>query len=62
MTVCPWKGKASYYHLTVGVETNRDAAWQYRHPFPLARRVKNRVAFWHGVRVVPVGDDQRVRR
>ncbi len=27
------------------------------HDIPLARRVKNRVAFWHGVRVVPVRDE-----
>jgi uncharacterized protein (DUF427 family) len=61
MTICPWKGKASYYHLTVDGETNRDAAWQYRHPLPLARKVKNRVAFWHGVQVVRVRDEQEAR-
>jgi len=62
MTICPWKGKASYYHLTVDGDTNPDVAWQYQRPFPLARRVKNRVAFWHGVRVVPAVDEQRARR
>ncbi len=42
---CPWKGIASYYSLTVDGRTRPDAAWQYRHPTPLARKVKNRVAF-----------------
>ena len=62
MTICAWKGKASYYHLTVDGQTNPDAAWQYRHPLPLARKVKDRVAFWHGVRVVPAIDELQVRR
>jgi uncharacterized protein (DUF427 family) len=62
MTICAWKGMASYYHLTVDGVTNPNAAWQYRHPLPLARKVKNRVAFWHGVRVVPAIDELQVRR
>ncbi len=62
VTICPLKGKASYYHLTVGGQVNHDAAWQYRHPIPLARRVKNLVAFWHGVRVVPVRDEHEAVR
>ena len=62
MTICSWKGEASYYHLTIGGQVNSDAAWQYRHPLPLARRVKNRVAFWHGVQVVPVRDEDEARR
>ncbi len=39
-TICPWKGKASYYTLTVDGVTSKDAAWQYQHPLPLARKVK----------------------
>lgn len=53
-TVCPWKGLASYYSVTVDGVTNPDAAWFYPHPSPLARKVKGRVAFWKGVRVEPV--------
>ncbi|MEY9886648.1 uncharacterized protein (DUF427 family) [Catenulispora sp. MAP5-51] len=26
-TVCPWKGLASYYTVTVAGEANADAAW-----------------------------------
>ncbi len=56
-SVCPWKGVASYYTVTVDGVANPDAAWSYPHPTPLARKVKNRVAFWHGVDVQVVGDD-----
>jgi len=55
-SVCPWKGLATYHSLTVDGVTNVDAAWGYQHPFPLARRIKGRVAFWRGVEVVS-GDD-----
>jgi uncharacterized protein (DUF427 family) len=53
-TVCPWKGIASYHTVVVDGGSNRDAAWFYPHPSLLARRIKGRVAFWHGVRVEPV--------
>ena len=51
-SLCPWKGVASYDSVQAGGVSGRDAAWTYRHPSPLARRVKNRVAFWGPVRVV----------
>ena len=50
-TVCPWKGTASYYHVTVEGETNRDAAWSYPEPKEAARQITDRVAFWKGVQV-----------
>jgi uncharacterized protein (DUF427 family) len=56
-TVCPWKGIASYYTLTVDGVANPDAAWFYPHPSPLARKIKNRVAFWRGVDVRVVTDE-----
>lgn len=50
-SVCPWKGVARYYTVTVdGVELP-DAAWSYPHPLPFARRVKGRIAFWGGIDV-----------
>jgi uncharacterized protein (DUF427 family) len=64
-TVCPWKGVASYHTVSVDGVSNPDAAWFYPHPTPLARKVKNRVAFWHGVQVDPVSetaDRQEPRR
>lgn len=50
-SLCPWKGLASYYNVTVDGEVNPSAAWYYPHPSPLARRIKNHVAFWNGVHV-----------
>lgn len=61
-TVCPWKGLARYYSVTVDGETNPDAAWCYPRPFPFARMIKNHVAFWNGVLVEgePEGDRPRL--
>jgi uncharacterized protein (DUF427 family) len=50
-SLCPWKGIASYYTVTVDGRTNPDAAWYYPRPSPFARKLKNRVAFWNGVEV-----------
>jgi uncharacterized protein (DUF427 family) len=50
-TTCPWKGVASYYDVSVGGEVNADAAWYYPEPFEAAKQIKDRVAFWRGVRV-----------
>jgi len=53
-TVCPWKGLASYYTVTVDGEANADAAWYYPEPKPEAEHVRDRVAFWKGVKVETV--------
>ncbi len=50
-SLCFWKGIASYYDVATGDATLRSAAFTYRHPSPLARRIKGRVAFWNGVDV-----------
>ncbi|MGN6331464.1 MAG: permease [Motilibacteraceae bacterium] len=50
-TVCPWKGVAGYYTISVDGVQHPDTAWTYRHPSPLARRIKDRVAFWGDVEV-----------
>jgi uncharacterized protein (DUF427 family) len=52
-TVCAWKGTASYYHVSVDDKVSKDGVWYYPYPSLLARRVKDRVAFWHGVEVRP---------
>ena len=51
-TTCPWKGQASYYHLEVDGEVNKDAAWTYPDPKEKAQHIKDFVAFWKGVEVV----------
>lgn len=51
-TICPWKGTASYYNITVNGEENSDAAWYYSNPKEAAAQIEGRVAFWKGVEVV----------
>lgn len=59
-SLCPWKGLAHYYSVTVDGTVNPDAAWFYPHPSPLARRIKNHVAFRNGIVVEgePEGERQ----
>lgn len=52
-TVCPWKGTAHYYDVEVNGKRNSNAAWYYPEPKAAAREIKDRVAFWKGVRVEP---------
>ena len=51
-TICPWKGTASYYHVVVAGEVNKDAAWYYPEPKDAARQIAGYVAFWKGVQVL----------
>jgi uncharacterized protein (DUF427 family) len=50
-TVCHWKGTASYYDVVVDGEVNPAAAWYYPNPSDAASQIKDRIAFWRGVRV-----------
>jgi uncharacterized protein (DUF427 family) len=50
-TTCPWKGEASYYNVVVNGQSNKDAAWYYPQPKDAAAEIKNRIAFWRGVKV-----------
>lgn len=50
-TLCPWKGLASYYDVTTEHGTVTDVAWYYPHPSPLARRIKNHIAFYPEVTI-----------
>jgi uncharacterized protein (DUF427 family) len=50
-STCPWKGEASYYDIVVDSNVNRDAAWYYPEPKQAAENIKDRVAFWKGVKV-----------
>ena len=51
-TVCPWKGRASYYSLEHDGEVNTDAVWYYPEPKPDAATVRGRVAFCKGVKII----------
>ncbi|MDJ0457996.1 DUF427 domain-containing protein [Arthrobacter sp. NQ7] len=50
-SVCPWKGQAAYYSLDVDGKVNEDAAWYYSEPKKRAQPIKDRIAFWRGVRI-----------
>ncbi|WP_306357906.1 MULTISPECIES: DUF427 domain-containing protein [unclassified Nocardia] len=50
-TRCPWKGTAHYYTVVVDGRENPDAAWYYPRPSVAASKIRDHVAFWHGVEV-----------
>ncbi len=50
-SICPWKGKASYYHLEIDGKINANAAWYYPEPSLEAMKIKGYIAFWEGVEV-----------
>lgn len=50
-TICGWKGVAGYYNVTVDGKILENAAWYYADPSLAARKIKDRVAFWKGVKV-----------
>ena len=55
-TVCPWKGRASYYTIEVDGKVNTAAAWTYPSPSQAAANIKDHVAFWRGVKVEKSGN------
>ena len=50
-TKCAWKGTAHYYNVVVNGKVNANAAWYYPNPTAAAREIKDRIAFWKGVKV-----------
>ena len=50
-SVCPWKGTAHYHSLDLGGAMNENAVWYYPEPKDAAKQIKDRVAFWKGVKV-----------
>lgn len=52
MSVCPWKGTASYYTIVVNDKENVDAAWYYPSPKEAANEITGYIAFWNGVNVI----------
>ncbi|KIL66819.1 hypothetical protein M378DRAFT_103035, partial [Amanita muscaria Koide BX008] len=45
-TVCPWKGTASYYNVSVDGQTIKDAAWYYPNASDKAKSIEGYVAFY----------------
>ena len=54
ITICPWKGKASYLTVEVDGRSNEAAAWFYARPTPPARKIRGAVAFGPGVEIEDV--------
>ena len=52
-TVCPWKGTASYYDITVDGETFANVVWYYPTPKDAAAEIADRVAFGRPIVVAP---------
>lgn len=50
-TVCPWKGTASYFTVTVGDDSLENVAWTYKTPKDEAAEIKDYVAFYSQVTV-----------
>jgi uncharacterized protein (DUF427 family) len=50
-SLCFWKGHARYLSVAVDDEVLPDAAWYYPRPWPLARRIADRVGFWGDVQI-----------
>ena len=46
-TVCPYKGRASYWSVEVGGELVEDLAWSYEEPLPSVGAIAGLVAFWN---------------
>lgn len=51
-TVCPYKGQASYYTVSVDGKENENAAWYYPTTKQGFEKIAGRVAFWRGVEVL----------
>ncbi len=59
-TVCPWKGKASYYTLESGDHTTRDAVWYYPDPLPGYEALAGYYAFYPGLMEACIVDTEVV--
>jgi uncharacterized protein (DUF427 family) len=51
--VCSWKGTAKYFHVAIGEDISRDAAWCYPEPPRAAATITDHMAFRGGVEIVP---------
>ncbi len=45
-TYCPYKGDASYYTVTVGIESAENAVWAYEEPYDAVAAIAGHVAFY----------------
>lgn len=45
-SICPYKGKASYWSVRVGDRVAEDAVWSYMEPLPECPRIKGHLCFY----------------
>jgi uncharacterized protein (DUF427 family) len=45
-THCPYKGDASYFHLTSEGGRAENAVWSYENPFPAMKAIERHIAFY----------------
>ena len=46
VTLCEWKGTASYFNFELGDRSIADIAWTYTDPTPTFRKIKNYLSFY----------------
>ena len=51
LSVCGWKGQASYYDVVVDGARADEAAWYYADPKSAADMVRGHIGFWRGAKV-----------
>lgn len=45
-TTCPYKGQASYWHVSAGGRSAEDAAWAYMDALPEQPRLRDHLCFY----------------
>lgn len=46
-SLCPYKGKANYYHVRVNGKLYRDLVWYYRYPTMESAKVEGHLCFYN---------------
>lgn len=46
ISICPYKGQASYWSVQVGDRSAKDALWSYQEPLPECPRIKGYLCFY----------------
>jgi uncharacterized protein (DUF427 family) len=47
VSLCPYKGKANYYHVKINDQVYRDMVWFYRYPTPESAAVAGHLCFYN---------------
>jgi len=59
MTVCEWKGQATYFDIEASGRSSASAAWTYNNPLPAYATLREYIAFYPGrVDACFIGDER----